>query len=212
MSIEKIMVELDWRDISDHYYERHDVHTHLLSLFKARNVVDFSDLLVGIGNGHGNYSASDHELGPKILEENVNSRKRLYDVSEKFMELKNSNTVPKLIRDAGLKYFQIGVGSEASCMLNPAVCWVTNTKTVWAHLLFKHNGNASLANEELRLYRNGEENSDMAYSKWRAIHKEMGASSDVLIKYSVKYTKTNVENMNYLWADSISNALYELNR
>ncbi|MCP1271699.1 hypothetical protein [Acetobacter cerevisiae] len=212
MSIQAIMNKLNWEEISYHYYQRYGLHKDLVSLFKLEDIANFSELLVAINNEHANYSASDHSLGPQILKENIHSRKRLYNISEKFIQLQSPHTVPKLIREAGLKYFQIGVGSEASCMLNPSVCWVTNTKTVWAHLLFKYAGNVSLANEALKLYRNSDENSDMAYNKWRAIHQEMGESSNELIECSKKNSNMDIENMNYLWADAISNALYELNQ
>lgn len=214
MSIQDLFDELDWDGIVDHYYERLHIHETLLSYFRSGDLTKFPDLLVGISDVHGNYSARDHDLGPRILRENVNSRKRLYEISAKFLELDDARTVPEIIRAAGMKYFQIGVGSEASCMLNPTVCWITNTRTVWAHLVLKHGGSVSRANAELALYRDGEEDSMMAYRNWRAIHRGMEESLNELDRVSKEYLESDEaedEGINYLWTDAISSALYDAN-
>lgn len=214
MSIQDLFDELDWDGIVDHYYERLHIHETLLSYFRSGDLTKFPDLLVGISDVHGNYSARDHDLGPRILRENVNSRKRLYEISAKFLELDDARTVPEIIRAAGMKYFQIGVGSEASCMLNPTICWITNTRTVWAHLVLKHGGSVSRANAELALYRDGEEDSMMAYRNWRAIHRGMEESLNELDRVSKEYLESDEaedEGINYLWTDAISSALYDAN-
>src|ERR1700690_3281483 len=78
---------------------------------------------------------------------------------------------PALIKAASVQFLQIGVGSEMSCMLNSKVCWVANTRTIWAHLLVKHNDNYAKADEELTLYRDNDATSEMAYKIWVGIHK-----------------------------------------
>ena len=89
--------------------------------------------------------------GPKILTENINAERRVGDLAEKFIALRTAARF-RLIRGAQLQYLQIGVGSEASCMLNPEVCWVANTRTIWTHLVIKHADDFAKANEELKLY------------------------------------------------------------
>jgi hypothetical protein len=58
---------------------------------------------------------------------NLDAEKRVAKLAEKFAALQKAHEVPRLIRDAQLQYLQIGVGSEASCMVNPKVCWVAST-------------------------------------------------------------------------------------
>lgn len=214
MSVRNLLDDLDWDAIIDHYHERVGVHETLLSFFNGGDLVKFSNLLVGVSDVHGNYSARDHNLGPRILKENPNSRRRLHDVASQFLELDNARKVPEIIRGAGMKYFQIGVGSEASCMLNPTVCWITNTRTVWAHLVMKHGGDVSLANDELELYYDGDRDSEMAYENWRVIHREMAGSLDEMTRISMEYVDGDAlerECLNYLWSDAISSALYDAN-
>jgi hypothetical protein len=68
----------------------------------------------------------------------------------------------ELIKRARLKYLQIGVGSEISCMVN-GVCRVANTRTIWTHLVIKHGYDVAKADEELELYREADVTSEMAY-------------------------------------------------
>jgi len=128
------------------------------------------------------------------------------------MSLKTARNVPEIIRDARLRYFQIGVGSEASCMMNPGCCWVANTRTIWTHLVIKHGDDFKKANEELRLYRDAETTSEMAYRIWRDIHRELGVSMTRISEIGSKLARhagVSPGRIQYLWADAISNALYE---
>lgn len=61
---------LDWRQIKSHYQHRVRVHSRLLNLLDRSTANEFVALGVGISDGNGNYSASEHHLGPKILESN----------------------------------------------------------------------------------------------------------------------------------------------
>lgn len=96
-------------------------------------------------------------------------------------------------------------------MLNPSVCWVANVRTIWSHLVIKHGGDLDRANEELGLYRDHDEDSEMAYQKWAAIHRELGASMSVLNGIG---TTCAVEQdvapgkIAFIWADAVANALY----
>ena len=80
------------------------------------------------------------------------------------MALAEACDVPTLIKQARLQYLRIGVGSEISCMVNPSVCWVANTRTIWTHLVIKHGYDVAKAEAELAAYRDDDATSEMAYA------------------------------------------------
>jgi hypothetical protein len=212
---ERILSRLtNWSEIKAHYINRLNAHKRLLELLRQRNLGAFVDLLLGISDPSGNYSAAEHHLGPQIIQSNGRGVvvPALERFAEKAIETQDALVIPALIKEASLRYFSIGVGSEASCMLVPSECWVANTRTIWTHLVFKHDGDMRLANVELELYRDHDETSDMAYKKWTEIHRIMKenmavvatSGSDIAHERGVKPGKHV-----YLWADAISNALYE---
>jgi hypothetical protein len=205
---------LDWHAVRRHYLERVQIHRALIDLRQKDNVLQFARLLRGITNPAGNYSAEEHGLGPQILAMNgPNAAKRVFDLAGKFISLNTARDVPRIIKDARLQYLQIGVGSEASCMVNPKVCWVVNTRTIWTHLVIKHADDIGKAKEELRLYRGADARSEMAYQIWAEIHRELAASMTRIAEEGEKLAKrAAVEpgTIKYLWADAIANALYAL--
>jgi hypothetical protein len=206
-----VLKSLKWDDVRRHYDNRVLVHEQLLSLRAANDVDGFADLLLGVTDPAGNYSAEEHGIGPRVLGGNRNAGERVFELGEKFIGLAKAREVPLLIRQAGLKYLAISVGSEASCMLNPQVCWVANTRTVWAHLLVKHNDNVAKADEELRLYRDGDETSEMAYAKWADIHATLEVALTRLGEDGQKTSRqASVEpgTITFLWADAIAAYLY----
>ena len=211
MPAKSILDVLNWADALEHYHSRMKVHRKLRTLHGDKQISKFARLLLGISDEQGNYSASDHDLGPLILSQNPNAEKRLFDVADKFYAVQHASAVPSIIQMAALKYFKIGVGSEASCMLNPQVCWIANTRSIWTHLVFKHEGNFGSANEELKYYRDQDETSEMAYKKWADIHRIMRASlTEIIEQGNLLAKKALVEpgKVKYLWADAIANALY----
>lgn len=202
---------LDWRSVRDQYDLRQKVSTDLVRLYTQRKLQQFADLLLGMSDSAGNYSASEHGLGPKILGENLNAENRLYAISTDFLRVKNAHEVPPLIRAAGLRYFQIGVGSEASCMLNPQVCWVANVRTIWTHLVVKHADNFQKADEELQLYRDSDVTSEMAYEMWQAIHGELAGTITRIAEEGTQLAqraRVKPGAVKYIWADAIANQLY----
>ena len=58
-------------------------------------------------------------------------------------------------------------------MVNPKVCWVANTRTIWTHLVIKHADSIKKADAELKLYRPADGSSEMDYRMWAAIHAEL---------------------------------------
>jgi len=76
----------------------------------------------------------------------------------------------------------------------------------------KHNGDIENANEELILYRTGEESSEIAYKIWTQIHQEMSENMTLIANQSDNFSAQNNVNCTrarYLWADAISNDFYE---
>ncbi|GLH80349.1 hypothetical protein SSBR45G_52580 [Bradyrhizobium sp. SSBR45G] len=203
--------QLDWRDVRNQYDSRVRIHRQLLRFYGNGDFDQFVYLLLGISDPTGNYSADEHKLGPKILTNNRNSIDQVVGIAKKFIELKNARKVPELIREAAIQYLKIGVGSEASCMLNPDVCWVANTRTIWTHLVIKHADDLAKADEELRLYRSQDERSEMAYKIWAEIHRELAASMTRIAEEGERLAKAasiKPGPVRYLWADAIANALY----
>ncbi len=167
---------------------------------------------MGISNPSGNYSSVEHGLGPKILGTNARAEPRILALAKEFFSLKHARMVPEMIRKAQIKFLQIGVGSELSCMINPKVCWVANTRTIWTHLVIKHNDDIGKADQELALYREADVASEMAYQMWAAIHAEL----DVALTRIGEMGKQLASeagiipgDITYLWADAIASDLYD---
>ncbi len=203
---------ITWPNVRSHYDERVRIHGELLALREKGNLRQFANLLLGVSNAAGNYSAKEHALGPKILAENVNAERRVGDLADKFIALKAAREVPRLIRSAQLRYLQIGVGSEASCMLNPEICWVANTRTIWNHLVIKHADDFDKANDELKLYRHADVTSEIAYQMWAHIHQELAASMTRIAEEGetlARRAKVEPGAIKYLWADAIASELYD---
>jgi hypothetical protein len=64
------LTALDWNPVSAHYQQRADIHQRLVSLHQQGRAAQFANLLLGISERAGNYSASEHGLGPQILTAN----------------------------------------------------------------------------------------------------------------------------------------------
>lgn len=170
-------------------------------------------MAVGFSDPDANYSASEghRPLGPDILNSNMNAERQIFELAGRFIPLTDARQVPELIRAAQIKYLFIGVGSEISCMMNPQICWVANRRTIWTHLVVKHADNVGKADAELELYRDSDETSEMAYSKWAAIHAELrvaltrvAEAGDILSRNA----KIPSGNIIFLWADAIASHLY----
>ena len=98
-------------------------------------------------------------------------------------------------------------------MVSPKICWVANTRTIWTHLVIKHADDFAKANEELRLYREADATSEMAYRIWAEIHRELPDSMTYIAEEGEQLARlANVTPgmIKYLWADAIATALYEL--
>jgi hypothetical protein len=205
-----ILDSIEWAKVRRHYDDRVRVSHNLQTLNERRSIGKFADLALGISDADGNYSAAEHGLGPKILSTNSNAAQRVFELADQFISLGDARRVPQLIRDAKIKYLQIGVGSEVSCMVNPDVCWVANTRTIWTHLVIKHADNVRRADEELKLYREADVSSEMAYQMWAEIHAELKVSLTRIAELGEQKSRTakiQPGSVVYLWADAIASEL-----
>ena len=202
---------LDWAGIRRHYDDRVKESQNLREFAAVSNIEKFVELALGLaGKETGNYSAAEHYLGPRILDANPDAFRKVYDLARDFMRLDDAIAVPGLVRGAQIKFLQIGVGSELSCMVNPEVCWVCNTRTIWIHLA--NTQGIREAEEALQLFRGGSSDSDMAYGSWaNAYHPELSPSLLSLANAgSALAKKAGVipGEISYLWADAIASAAY----
>jgi hypothetical protein len=207
-----VLSSVDWRAVERHYRDRAKASQSLAQLLQQQAASSFANLALGISNPSGNYSSVEHGLGPKILGSNAKAEARILALAKNFSQLDRARIVPELIRNARLKYLQIGVGSEISCMINPKVCWVANTRTIWTHLVIKHNDNIGKADQELALYREADVTSEMAYQMWAAIHAELDVALTRVGEIGKQLAKSAgivPGDITYLWADAIASALYD---
>ena len=206
--------DLDWEEVREQYDIRESAHRQLILLYDKPSKDAFAEKALAIKVPECNYSAYDHSLGPKILHRdfNLNAINRIYEIAGCFRELIDPHEVPKLIHNCQLKFFQTAVGSELSCMMNPNVCWVTNVRTIWTHLVFKKKWNIGEADTELALYRNVDDSSEMAYRKWQCIHADQAQTNASIFDLGQQLARKNsVEpgDLKYFWVDAIANMLYE---
>lgn len=204
-------LKLDWNAIRDHYDIRFDIHQTLHHLLETEQRQEFAELLLGISDPLANCSAAQYHSGPIILAENHNAVDRVWDFALELLEVNSGREVPQLVHAANLSYLQISIGSEASCLLSPDICWVTNSRTIWTQLFYKHR-EFEKANQELKLYRTGDSSSEMAYAIWTEIHLILQpAMLSIATEGSSLARHWGVEPgpSTYLWADCIASALHE---
>lgn len=203
--------DIDLHDAKQHYMRRKTISEELRQLLINGEQSDYVKLAVGVSDSLANYSAYEHQLGPKILESN--SVSAVFGLAQKLADpgLKVSH-VPRTIYHANLPHLKIGVGSEIACLLQPNRYWVGNVRTIWSHLVIKHKGDWSRANEELELYRIDDASSEMHYQIWRDIYLSMEPSLETIGRIvGVWAEESNIKpgKLKYIWIDAICSALYE---
>jgi hypothetical protein len=201
---------LDWTAVRRGYDVRAACHARLLKLHRSGNPDQFAKLALGIADAAGNFSAWQYGLGPKILAANLRAAERVLALAGQFLEVASAQRVPPLVREADLAYLRISVGSELSCMMHPRVCWIANVRTIWTHLLIKHDDSVDTANEALHYYR-AEESGEMAYKIWRDIHRELDTAMTRIAERAEGLATgagTMPGPLKYLWADAVADAMY----
>lgn len=191
------------------YDKRYEIHRRLARAFQDEQARSYAELALGIKEDGGNYSAAEHGLGPRILQRS--RPEEVFALARKLFACALPTEIPGIIYEANLPYLKIGVGSEMAALLRPDVFWVTNVRTIWAHLVMKHHDDVRLANEELHYYRTQEMPSEMEYSLWRDIHPLVGSSMEKLAEQGNRLAKkqgTEAGSLRFLWADAIADTAY----
>ncbi len=200
---------IDYTAARSLYLKRFETHKQLRDFLDHGNVDSYIQLALAIKNPHGNFSAYEHGLGPRILASSKPDK--VFLLAGQFDACKSPKEVSGAIRKANLAYLKISVGSEMAAMLCPDRFWVANRRTIWAHLVLKHGGSVSLANEELHLYAQGDLDSEMAYKIWEEIYLELGGNLAKLASLGSKEAlKQNIPpgDLQYLWADAVADTLF----
>jgi len=203
--------KLDMHKVRGHYDTRFEYHKRLVVLLNKGKVSEYLDLALGISEAEGNYSAREHELGPQILSANRTTAP-IIKLAQSFLSETDPQKMIATIYAENIKFLKVSVGSEMAMMLKPNNFWVANVRTVWTHLLLKHDFDLRKANEELKLYRSQELTSEMEYQVWKAIYSLMPPSiRKVCEKGNAASSKQGSEpgSLSYLWFDAIANSLYE---
>lgn len=197
---------LNMSNIYDHFETRLDVATRLRYLLDHNNIKEYATLAVG----DGNYSASDHNLGPQIL--GNSPPQSIFNLGRRLITTNSAQDMLSAVYRANIPYLKVSVGSEMAMMLRPKLHWVANTRSIWAHLLIKYDFNFITANEALTLYRESDADSEMKYNVWRAIHAEMQENFKKVAILGVREAENQrcrSGGLIYLWADAVANELYE---
>jgi hypothetical protein len=200
---------IDYNAAANLYAHRYGIHKRLIQFLQGNQVYEYVQLALGIVEKGGNYSAAEHGLGPKILQHS--SPETVFELAKKLFTFQGSpEKVPEVIYKENIPYLKISVGSEMGALLRPQVLWVTNVRTVWAHLVIKHN-DLGLANEELRYYRTTDMPSEMEYQLWSDIHPQVGSNMHQIVRVaSMHVNRQGIKagDLTYLWADAIADTAY----
>ena len=203
------MTHLEMPDVWQHYLGRRSSHRLLLKHLKNQDKKAYAKLALGITDASGNYSAAEHGLGPRIR--SSVSDGTVFNLAQQILVCPGPKQLPPIISGANIPYLKISVGSEMAAMLRPDLFWVGNVRTVWSHLLVKHQEDYDKANEELELYRDGDWDSEMAYHVWATIYVTMEKNLGIIEKdgsAEAKKQKVKIGKLRYLWIDAICDALY----
>lgn len=210
MKVENLVSQLNMQTVCDHYIERSQTHRELRQHFEDGSVEEYVNLALGISNPAGNYSASEHRHGGRIL--HSNNSEDVFDLATEIVGCPSPSHLPKLIYNQGLSYLKISIGTEMAMMLKPETHWVGNKRTIWCHLLIKHHGNRSRANEELIAYYDRDRDSEMDYEIWRYIYLAMEPNMKNLgeIATTVATNQGYVPGeLQYLWPDAVATFLFD---
>ena len=203
--------ELDFNEIREHYDLRQEMHEFLRNEFLAENIDSYVRNAIGVDGNRGNYSASEHGLGPSILGESTPNS--VFRLAQDLNRCTKDSHIPDIIYRRRIPYLKISVGSEIAMMLRPNDFWVGNVRTIWVHLLLKHDWNRRLANEELDLYRDSDRSSEMDYRIWRDIFLSLKPSLLRICELGNEEAITQgvaPGELRFLWADAIASNLYNM--
>ena len=108
---------IDYRAAYEHYYRRYMIHQRLTKAFQEGNVSKYVELALGIDELGGNYSASEHGLGPRILQQSL--PEKVFELAQELFICKVPANIPEVIYKANIPYLKISVGSEMATLACP---------------------------------------------------------------------------------------------
>lgn len=202
-----LVTSLDWSLVEASYDARLEAHRCLVEGLSRGASRRFAELALGMTDPPANYSANEHGLGPKILASNPRAVERVWKLARDLSLVPRPTDVPRVIQAAGLAYCRVGVGSELSSLLKPEQCWVCNVRTLWTALALKH-ADLKRADEELRLYKEQDPNSEMYWPIWGELHRGLVKPMRALVAASEALRSPPVR-APFLWADAICNVSYQ---
>src|SRR5713226_3972266 len=100
--------ELDMGEVRDHYLMRERLHRMLRELFEARDVPEYVRLALGITEGPGNFSASRHVMGPRILAA-AGAEQNVFDLATAIEGCGAVNRLPTVIYERNIANLKISV-------------------------------------------------------------------------------------------------------
>ena len=205
-------------NIVRHFQSRYATHTQLLYLLDAGMDEEYVDLALGITDGVGNYSASDHKvhLGHKIL-----SRTGWPEVAAFARESLMSRPcreLPRLVLTQDMPWLKTSVGSEMMCLLRPDSCWVTNKRTVYTYFLHQNNDDWEKAIEAVQEMTRGSEDVSDTYDAWSEIHPEIvyallelaeAGRHEFASELRAAGASSIAGSSKFLWADAVASQVYD---
>ena len=203
---------LDMAAVREHYLLRERTHHRLRQFLDTQDASGFVGLALGITEPAGNYSASEHAIGPKILAGSNSAEREVFDLAAAIDDCPNVNRLPTVIYEAGIANLKISVGSEIAMMLKPDCHWVGNKRTIWSHLLVFHGMNQQRANEALRLYYSRDDDSEMDYAVWRDLYLLVGPDLLRLGQMATSVAQAQgieAGQLQYMWPDAVATFLFD---
>jgi hypothetical protein len=211
--------------VRNRYMVRENLHRRLRTLLNNQEVETYVNLALGISDPDGNYSASEHHLGPMIIAQSapavVFRLAQALDVCER-------NEIPNTIYSREIPYLKISVGSEMSMMLRPNEFWVGNIRTYWTHILVANQWNVRIANEAVdllnrpverrgqRVERRGQQaerrEARLEYNLWRELYLNVENSLLEIARIGnevAQSQRVELGGNTFMWADAIATSLYE---
>jgi|GEM_PF-4299348 len=202
------------KQVEKHLKNRLSTHEFLCDLLEKNKIEEFVNIAIGIDENitNGNYSASEHNLGEKIIGNNTNVYNRIFSFAQSIYQSQQKINIPKTIRSLGLSYLKISVGSEIATMLKPDTYWIANIRTLWTQAYLNNNFRINDANEYIKIFLTQPNSDDIRddYPMWLSLYPSLETSLREIARIGDQSAQKNLStNAIFLWADAICSELYE---
>jgi hypothetical protein len=208
-TIEEALNNVNFASVREHYDDRMAL-SHTLGKYQRQGDVNrYAHLAVGATDPQGNHSASEHGLSGAILTYVTNQQ--IFDLGTALLQATNGNILGTIF-NADIKNVKASVGTEMGMMLRPNQLYCTNARSVFGARSVQNGIENALdiINTYKELGKTGEGPEDQR-GIWAPFHEEVGPNLVSLVNLanprSLEQGIAPGDNV-YLWADSISNELY----